>query len=171
VTLGITGLISAYILLALLLLSINLYSKWSWPVKAITIVITSAFYLISYYSFPPLLGWPTSDDPPEQFRLIAAHVAQPDKELGKEGSIYLWLTEIENMTDTPEPRAYEFEYSNELHEKIISVKAKLDKDIAQMGEFKESDDMMNKIDEQRRGVKSVKIEFYDLPDPLFPDKG
>lgn len=170
-TLGITGLISAYILLALLLLSINLYSKWSWPVKAMTIIITSVFYVISYYSFPPLLGWPTSAYPPEQFRLIATHVSQPDKEQGKEGSIYLWLTEIENMTDTPEPRAYRFKYSNELHEKIISVKAKLDKDIAQMGEFKKPDDMMNQVDEQRRGVKSVKLEFYDLPDPLFPDKG
>lgn len=169
-TLGITGLISAYILLALLLLSINLYSKWAWPVKAMTIIITSAFYIVSYYSFPPLLGWPTSAYPPEQFRLIATHVSQPDKELGKEGSIYLWLTEIKNMTDTPEPRAYRFEYSNELHEKIISVKAKLDKDIAQMGEFKKPDDMMNQVDEQRRGVKSVKLEFYDLPDPLFPDK-
>lgn len=170
-TLGITGLVSTYILLALLLLSINLYSKWSWSVKAIATVVTSAFYVISYYSFPPLLGWPTTAYPPEQFRLIAAHVSQPNKELGKDGSIYLWLTEIENMTDTPEPRAYELEYSNELHEKIISVKSKMDKDIQQMGEFKEPDDHINKIDEQRRGVKSVKIEFYDLPDPLFPDKG
>lgn len=170
-TLGITGIISSFILLALLLLSINLYSKWSWPIKAITIIITSVFYIVCYYSFPPLLGWPTTQYPPEQFRLIAAHVSQPDKEMGKDGSIYLWLTEIENMTDSPEPRAYELEYSNELHEKIISVKAKMDKDIAQMGEFKKPDDLMIQVDEQRRGVKSVKIEFYDLPDPLFPDKG
>ncbi len=170
-TLGITGIIAAYILLGLLLLSINLYSKWSWPVKAATIVITSAFYVVSYFSFPPLLGWPTSQNPPPQFRLIAAHVSQPNKELGQEGSVYLWLTEIKNMTDSPEPRAYELEYSNELHERIVNVKAKLDKDIAQMGEFKEPDDVFNQVDEQRRGVKSVKIEFYDLPDPLFPDKG
>lgn len=170
-TLGITGIIAAYILLALLLLSINLYSKWSWPVKAITIILTSAFYLVSYYSFPPLLGWPTSQNPPAQFRLIAAHVSQPNKELGIDGSIFLWLTEIENMTDSPEPRAYELQYSNELHEKIINVKAKLDKDIEQMGEFKDPDDTFNQVEEQRRGVKSVEIEFYDLPDPLFPDKG
>lgn len=168
--LGITGIISAYILIGLLLLSINLYSKWSWQVKAMTIIITSAFYVITYFSFPPLLGWPTSDNPPPQFRLIAAHVVQPNKESGKEGSVYLWLTEIENMIDNPEPRAYELQYSNELHEKIINVNAKLDKDIAQLGEFKEPDDAFNQIVEQKRGVKSVKIEFYDLPDPLFPDK-
>lgn len=170
-TLGITGIIAAYILLALLLLSINLYSKWSWPVKAASIIITSAFYIVSYYSFPPLLGWPTSQNPPAQFRLIAAHVSQPNKEMGIEGSVYLWLTEIKNMTDSPEPRAYELQYSNELHEKIVNVKAKLDKDIAQMGEFKEPDDTMLQVNEQRRGVKSVEIQFYDLPDPLFPDKG
>ncbi len=170
-TLGITGIITAYILLGLLLLSINLYSKWSWPVKAATIIITSAFYLVTYYSFPPLLGWPTSQYPPAQFRLIAAHVVQPSKETGEEGTIYLWLTEIENMTDLAEPRAYELQYTNGLHEKIINVKAKMDKDIAQLGEFKEPDDAFNQVVEQKRGVKSVEIEFYDLPDPLFPDKG
>jgi hypothetical protein len=171
VALGITGIIAAYILLALLLLSINLYSKWSWQVKAAAIIITSAFYVISYYSFPPLLGWPTTQNPPAQFRLIAAHVVQPNKEAGKEGAVYLWLTEIENMTDLPEPRAYELQYSNELHERIVNVKSKLDKDIAQMGEFKDPDDTFNQVTEQKRGVKSVHIEFYDLPDPLFPDKG
>lgn len=170
-TLGITGILSAYIILALLLLSINLYSKWSWPVKAGTIILTSAFYVISYFSFPPLLGWATSQSPPEQFRLIAAHVSQPNKEMGKAGSVYLWLSEIKNMSDLSEPRAYELQYSNELHEKIINVKAKLDKDIAQMGEFKQPDDTMLQVNEQKRGVKSVDIQFYDLPDPLFPDKG
>lgn len=168
--LGITGIVSAYILIGLLLLSINLYSKWSWRVKATSIIVTSAFYVITFYSFPPLLGWPTTEYLPSQFRLISAHVVQPNKETGEEGSVYLWLSEIENMSSSSKPRAYELQYSNELHEKIVNVKAKLDKDIAQLGEFKEPDDTFNQVDEQRRGVKSVHIEFYDLPDPLFPDK-
>ena len=168
--LGITGIIAAYILLALLLLSINLYSKWSWQVKAATIVLTSVFYVVTYYSLPALLGWPTSQKPPSQFRLLAAHVIQPDKEKNTSGTVYLWLSKIINMTELSEPRAYEFDYSAELHEKIINVNAKLDNDIAQIGEFKEPDDIFNEVNEQRRGVRSIKIEFYDLPDPLFPDK-
>ncbi len=168
--LGITGIVTAFILVGLLLLSLNLYSKWPWPVKAFTIVLTSAFYIITYFSFPPLLGWPTTENPPEQFRLISAHVAQPNKETGDDGAVYLWLTEIENMSTTGEPRAYQVPYSNELHERIINVNAKLDKDIAQLGEFKEPDDSFNEITEQKRGMKSVHIEFYDMPDPLFPDK-
>ena len=62
------------------------------------------------------------------------------------------------------------EYSNELHQKIINVNAKMEKDIAQLGEFKEPDDAFNQIVEEKQGMKSVHIEFYDLPDPLFPDK-
>ena len=42
-TLGITGIIAAYILLAVLLLSINLYSKWPWQLKAGAIVITVSY--------------------------------------------------------------------------------------------------------------------------------
>jgi hypothetical protein len=170
VALGITGIIAAYILLALLLLSINLYSKWSWQVKAAAIVLTSVFYVVTYCSLPALLGWPTSQNPPSQFRLLAAHVIQPDKETNTSGTVYLWLSKIINMTELSEPRAYEFDYSTELHEKIINVNAKLDKNIAQIGEFKEPDDLFNEVNEQRRGVRSIKIEFYDLPDPLFPDK-
>ncbi len=169
-TLGITGIISAYILLALLLLSINLYSKWSWQIKAATIVLTSVFYVITYYSLPGLLGWPTSQNPPAQFRLLAAHVEQPDKEKNTTGAIYLWLSKVINMTELTKPRAYEFDYSAELNEKVINVNAKLNKNIDQIGEFKEPDDVMNEVNEQKRGVKSIKIEFYDLPDPLFPDK-
>lgn len=169
-TLGIAGIISAYILIGLLLLSINLYSKWSWQVKAMTIIITSAFYVVTYFSFPPLLGWATTENPPAQFRLISAHVVQPNKETGEEGAIYLWLTEIENMTTSGEPRAYELPYSNELYEKIINVKSKLDKEIAQLGEFKDPDNVFRDVTEQKQGMKSIPIEFYDLPDPLFPDK-
>ena len=169
-TLGITGIIAAYILLALLLLSINLYSKLSWHIKAATIVLTSVFYIVTYFSMPGLLGWPTSQNPPSQFRLLAAYVEQPDKEKNTKGAIYLWLSKIINMTDLTEPRAYEFDYSPELHEKIINVNAKLHKNIKQIGEFKDPDDIFNQISEQKRGVKSIKIEFYDLPDPLFPDK-
>ncbi len=169
-TLGITGIMAAYILVGLLLLSINLYSKWSWPVKAGAVIITSIFYVVTYFSLPALLGWPTTQYPPEQFRLVGAHVKQPNKDTGEEGSVYIWLTEIRNMDSVREPRAYELEYSTELHEKIINVKAKMDKDIPQLGEFKEPDDAFNQITEQKRGMKSVNIEFYDLPDPLFPEK-
>jgi len=170
-TLGIVGITAAYVLLAVLLLSINLYSKWSWPVKAGTIILTSMFYLVTYMSFPPLLGWPTKQNPTRQFRLIAAHVEQADKQTGDDGAIYLWLSHIENMSATSPPRAYQLPYSDALHEKIINANAKLNKAIPQLGEFKEPDENMLELEDDSRMIQiSTQIEFYDMPDPLFPDK-
>jgi hypothetical protein len=110
VTLGATGLITAYVVIGLLLLSINLYSKWSWPVKAATIVITSIFYIVTYFSIPPLLGWPTSGRLPERFRLLAIHVQEPNKTLDLEGEIFLWVTEVGARADI-EPRAFRIPYA------------------------------------------------------------
>lgn len=172
ITLSISGLIAAYILIALLLLSLNLYSTWSWQVKAGTIVVTTAFYIVTYLSFPPLLGWPAQQRPPDNFRLIAAHVQQPDKVSGDEGAIYLWLAQIDDLSRNAPPRAFEFPYSNNLYEKIVAANAKLNKGVPLLGEFEELDDS-SKVqvdDDSRLGQESVNIQFYDLPDPLIPDK-
>ena len=168
--LGITGIVAAYILIGLLLLSINLYSRWSWQVKAAATILTSAFYVITYFSFPPLLGWPTTQYPPEQFLLVSTHVVQPDKETGEDGGIYLWLMAIKNLQNPSEPRAYRLEYSNALHEKIIEAETRMEKDIPQLGEFKKPADNFSRFEGQKRGVKSAAIEFYDLPEPLSPQK-
>ena len=170
-TLGISGLIAAYTVLAVLLLSINLYSKWSWQVKAITIIVTSAFYVISYFSFPPLLGWPTKQVLPSHFRLLSSEVHQPDKLRGTDGAIYLWLKEVEDITTYVLPRAYVLPYSSLLHERIIRVQSKIDHGIPQLGEYDEDDSMRQEvIDSPEIGKESLNINFYDLPDPLFPDK-
>lgn len=171
-TIGIIGITASFILLALLLLSLNLYSKWAWPIKAGMIIVTSFFYIVCYLSFPPLLGWPTTQELPRQFRVLAAEVKQPDKITGEEGRIYLWLAEIKNMSSASEPRAYALAYNEALHDKIINVNAKLDKNIAQLGESKKPDEDAKEVgdDETRVGVISADLEFYDMPDPLFPDK-
>ena len=118
--LGVTGLIAAYVLIALLLLSINLYSNWSWKVKACSIVVATLFYVITYLSFPPLLGWPTGEQPPYRFRLVAADVVQPDKLTGAKGMVYLWLRDLDDLSGRTRPRAYKLPYSTELHEAIIN---------------------------------------------------
>ena len=169
-TLGISGLIAAYILLAALLLSVNLYSKWSWQLKTITIIITSVFYIISYVSFPPLLGWPTNQKLPAHFRLLATEVHQPDKLTGEEGSVFLWLKEVEDITTLVLPRAYVLPYSSLLHEKIINVQSKIDRGIPQLGEYEEDSMRQEVINSSETGQKSLDIQFYDLPDPLFPEK-
>lgn len=172
ITLSIAGLLIAFVLLAMLLLSLNLYSNWSWPVKASAIVLVSLFYLVSYFSFPPLLGWPTKDNNlPERFRLIAAHVQEPDKISGTDGAIYLWLSDMTSGRNSKVPRAYELSYNNDLHKKVVEAKAKLNKKLPQLGEISENDDPTTEVkDKTQGGQVSVNIEFFDMPDPLFPEK-
>jgi len=171
VTLGIAGITAAYVVIALLLLSINLYSNWSWQIKAGTVILASVFYVITYMSFPPLLGWPTNESPPKQFRLIATHVQQPDKQAGDKGAVYIWLSVIADMKTSSPPRAYKLPYSDGLHELVIHAKAKLDKGIAQLGEFEESSGPPIQVKYGSRTVTvPINIHIYDLPDPLFPDK-
>ncbi len=170
-TLGIVGLSAAYIILALLLLSISLYSQLHWLIKAISIILTSLFYAVSWLSFPPLLGWPTKQELPAQFMLVSSQVVQPDKESGKEGKIYLWVRRMEHLQAAGPPRAYQLTYTNALHDLIIKTQNKLDKGIQQVGEFKEPEEnIMELLDDTRTRQISEQIEFYNLPDPLFPDK-
>lgn len=170
-TLGLTGLVAAYVLLALLLLSINLYSTWSWPVKAATIVITSLFYLIAYFSIPPMLGWPTSAELPQKFKLNAIHVVQPDKLTNEDGIIYLWLTEIDDLEAVGTPRSHELPYSDPLYKAVNKARIKMKKGIEQLGEVKKPEEGAVKIDREGKTTQvSSPIKFYDLPDPIFPEK-
>ena len=130
------------------------------------------FYIITFISFAPLLGWPTEEPPPNNFRLIAAHVQQPNKITGDDGAIYLWLSHVGDLSRNSPPRAYKFPYSNNFYEKIVVAKAKLNKGVALLGEYDEIEEtgMVQVEDSSKMGKESVNIEFYDLPDPLIPDK-
>lgn len=170
-TLSLVGIITSYIIIALLLVSMLLYSTWSIKIKVSSCIITVIFFITSFMSFSPLLGWATEDEPTLRFRLISAYVHQPDKLTGDEGSIYIWVTKLEDLTAVQVPRSHKLPYTESLHEKIINANAKLDKGIAQLGEFKKQPNfaMINQ-DETKAGLISDQIQFYDLPDPLFPDK-
>ena len=47
-TVGIAGLIAAYVALAVLLLSLHLYSAWHWSIKLAATLVLAAFYLREY---------------------------------------------------------------------------------------------------------------------------
>ena len=171
-TLGIIGLVAAYLLTVLLLLSINLYSNLSWRVKAAAIAVAALFYIVSYHSIPPLLGWPTSADLPPRFRLVAVEARQPDKQSGEKGAIFLWVRDLEDLSAQVKPRAYELPYTDHLFEATLKAKAKMERGMQQLGEFKRPEDgaVRLRTDLKRTAQQASRIEFYDLPDPLIPEK-
>lgn len=169
---GYAGLAVAYTFVLFLLLGIVFFSRWAWPVKAAATVIAAAFCLISYVSMPELLGWPIAKNPPRTFRLHAAFVQQPDKLSKSKGVINLWLTDAADLTHGGMPRAFQFPYTAPLHEVVMNATARMNKGVPQLGEFRNSQSVAiaGLHDPAGGGPTSAPLTFYDIPDPLFPDK-
>jgi hypothetical protein len=173
--LGIGQLVTAYVVLAALLALLIVFSSLSWFKKAALIVLTSASYLILYFSFPPQLGWPSTDKPPKRFGLVALYAQEPDKITGARGNIYFWA--VDKKTDSPVPRGYQVDYTPELHATVKDVRAKLNRNVPQIGESDGTEKPdLSKIgnpNDDRLGTKSSKntVKFYDAGPTAPPSKG
>jgi hypothetical protein len=123
---AVVGLVTSYVLLATLLLSLNLRSAWRWPVKALAIGITAGFFVMVFVALQGMLGWPTEAPPPVRFQLHAALVDEPDRKGRDPGAIYLWLSprNADGEVAGP-PRAYALPYSRALHEATVRAQADL----------------------------------------------
>lgn len=173
-TLGIGGLVTAYVVLAAALAGLNIFSVWSWPVKALMLVLTSAAYLILYYSFPPLLGWPSGTELPKRFQLVALYAQEPDRITGTSGRIFFWL--VDKQMASSMPRAYEIDFEPELHARVKEAGQRLRKNVPQVGEVGADDKDLGKHgvprEEGKLGQKSQKIQirFFDAPPDAPPSK-
>jgi hypothetical protein len=76
-TTEIVGLSVAYALLGVLLLTACLFTRLPWPFKAGCIVLTSMFYIVSFYAARGLLGWSSVDPLPPRFKLLHARIVEP----------------------------------------------------------------------------------------------
>mgnify|MGYP001270660733 CR=1 FL=1 len=170
--LGVISLIASYVLVALLLLSLNLYSNWGWKVKTGAVVLVSIFYLVTYLSFPPILGWPTKDKIPNEFRLISGYVLEPNKKTGENGKVFLWLTDLSKNPKVAKPRAFVLPYSDELNRKVASASDKLKKGKPQIGEIQNNNKELPTASQglSKKQPKRIAINFFDLPDPSLPSK-
>jgi hypothetical protein len=172
--LGISQLITAYVVLAAVLAGLNIFSSLSWLAKAALLVATSAAYLVLYFSYAPLLGWPSGDDLPKRFGLIALYVQEPDRITGAKGNVFFWVTD--KTTQNIVPRAYLLDYEPELHARAKEARAKLQKNVPQIGEATSGDEAdlrkMGKPGEERQGAKSHKftVKFFDAAPDAPPSK-
>jgi hypothetical protein len=190
-TLPLAGVIGSYVLIAVLLLSLNLSSRWHWGIKATAIAIATAFFGVSYASITGLIGWPSEARVPEHFQLHWATVVEPDKLNGLPGSIYLWLERLDK-NNLPEgtPRAFRVPYSRELADRIGRAKERIEQGKDQAGTARDLDVPEARPDEDRRLAGAPprqdqpgstgdptafiehmpSIEFEDMPPPVMPPK-
>jgi len=168
------SIIVSYILLGFLLLMFNLRTSFHWLIKSSLIILVTAFYIITYNSFKGILGWPTKDNLPDRFRLVAAQIYEPNIVISSEGSIYIWITDMNEKSGLGIPRSFELPYSKEAHEQISKASVNLKNGIPQMGESIEEEKetgIISKILEKKKTVaSSAKVKFFDMPNQLLPEK-
>jgi len=159
-------LVTAHVILATVLAVLNLYSCLSWRRKALLVLLTSVSYLVVYYSYAPLLGWPGTGALPMRFNLVAAYGQEPDAQSGRKGGIFFWVTDKSSMDITP--RAYVVDFEPELHARVMQAMERQHKSIPQTGTVEQPDlEHMGVAKEQRQGYKTqkFKINFADeLPE-------
>jgi hypothetical protein len=190
-TLPLIGVGLSYVILAVLLLSLNLASRWHWGVKATAIAVTTVFFGVSYTSIAGLIGWPTEAHVPARFELDWGTVVEPDKLNGSPGSIFLWLEALdENNVPAGTPRAFRVPYSRELAERIGRARERIEQGIEQAGTARDLNILEGPPDQDRRLAGTLRqneegspgdptafiqhmpsIEFQDMPPPVLPPKG
>lgn len=107
-----------YALVGALLLVVLVYARLPWSAKAVAVVVTSAFYVVSFVGVRGLLGWASVDRLPVTFKLLQARIVEPHSLEGDPGSIYLWVEALdEDNRPSGVPRAYRIPYSGSLAEK------------------------------------------------------
>lgn len=173
--------VAAYIAIAILLLSLNLTSRWRWWIKGAAIVITGAFFVVSYVAIVRMFGWPTEERLPDRFSLISTHVQEPDHLLGTDGAVYLWVRAIdENNVPLGPPRNYQIVYTEPLAEAADDAQERLDAGETVEGRLDElppeeagQDGEGTPVD--RTGNTGYEVDFTlqfnDMPIVNLPEKG
>ena len=116
-------------LFVLLLLLIR--SRLSFTTRALVILAGSAFYMIHFFSLNTLQGWPSQSSLPEEFTLHAWQIEEPNPAQDQAGQIYLWV----QAQEWEAPRAYALPYSNELHDRLDTARARHDEGYTQQGQI------------------------------------
>lgn len=132
----IVGAVALFLVLALLLLSLNLTSLWRWWIKAGAIVVTLGAVIVLYFTMTGLIGWASPGDMPKRFSLLATRIVEPDKLGNLPGAIYLWIEEVDDrqIVISP-PRAFRVPYKVEIATEVASAQQQIEAGGKVLGQF------------------------------------
>lgn len=180
--LGEMELVAGYVLLAVLLLGVGLWTRVRWWIKTGTVILTIGFFFVTFDSVKNILGWPSDDAVPDRFELMWVVIDEPNQATGSEGAIYLWVMKLpgdgpldEMDVYTPgkidtrwqtgqQPRAHKLPYSRALHRESEEAKLKVVEGSRQIGVSTRRPKKPGEYQEQSE------FSFFDRPDPILPPK-
>ena len=161
----------AYLMVVGLLLLVLIHSPVRWWLKLVLIMVVTGFGWFSYLGWKHSQGWPALVEVPDKFLLHFAVIEEPDDDLGTEGAIFLWLTDLYQNRLAAEPRAYRLPYDQPMHAKVESAMRRAKAGNLQLGIRKGGDDLPE-VKQYRKelGDHALEIEFIPVPDPELPEK-
>lgn len=157
--------LAGFVLLLVLLANVLFFTRFAWWIKAVSLGLVAGLYWMSWQAMPELLGWPARSGLPERFNLAAIHVLEPEKNGASKGAIYLWTSRFATANGEIVPRAFELPYTPELQLKLAAASTKLRKRMPQLGEI-----VPARTNGSSHGASSIDLNFFDMPDPLFPER-
>ena len=181
---SILATVAAYVVVALLLISLNLTSRWRWWIKGGAIVVTGLFFLGTYIAIASLLGWATEEEITGSFQLVATRVIEPDPATGNPGALYLWIEALdENNVPNGRPRNYRLPYTAPAAEEIEEAQNRINEGEEVQGTIREEepgDDPAEPEGEAGAGDRNpggaypefeFNLAFDNLAPVVLPDKG
>ena len=118
---------ASYAVVAALLvaLCVNLAGRRSLKIALITLV--SVFYGLTWIGHQNTLGWPTSEQMPDQFRVLWITIDEPNKVTQDMGGIYFWVRELDEA-GIPQgvPRAYHVPFTAQAAEEAQAALGKME---------------------------------------------
>jgi hypothetical protein len=165
-------LITCYALLAILVLALLLYTRWSYWIKTLTILLTGVVILFTYDTMTALLGFPTPGKLPERFLLHHSVILQPDKNTSSKGMIFLWASELTRDGPAKQPRAYEMPWDKETSNSFTEANRRTKQGIMQMGQVQQvgPKSNINTFTKYMSSSKQQKVKLQDMPEPALPEK-
>ena len=117
----------AYALVAALLLTLCIALPGKRRLKISLIAFVSVFYAVTWIGHQSMLGWPTGEDLPVDFRVLWITIDEPDKVTREPGGIFFWVRALDEA-GIPKgiPRAHRIPFTQEAAEEAQAAIGKME---------------------------------------------
>lgn len=118
-TMALLGLMAGFMLVLIMLFLLLLRTDLGFIYKLLALVLVTLFFWVQYESLQQYTGWPSSDDLPQNFILVATDIQEPNKKTGEQGVMYWWVRD----GDHPQrpPRVFRLPYQADMHQQTEQI--------------------------------------------------
>jgi len=162
-----TMLLLAYVALAFVAVLACIASSWPRWSKALMVLGVTALYFFAEQALDTAWGWPSRNELPERFVLLAAVIEEPSA--SHDGAVYLWANPMADNKPAERPRAYQLAYTRDLHTLVDDSMRKVRQGITQIGsaEIVKGQQGLSWL---RPGKNQQDVKLRDMPSPQLPEK-